>query len=154
MNDIARSATADKFSRAMEHEKLTKAEAGACIGFMPPQVSYIFNEKYWPRLGPSGWETLLRWVNSGQTLKEYSEKHGKVLPEKPVKHIELPPKVIAVKPAEIKPIKVTPENKEKVETAERLSKHPYFTGEQTVNSSKICIDIEINLIINGKKITL
>ena len=89
MNDIAKAATVDKFSRAIQAEGLGKAEAGAFIGLMPAQVSYLFNEKYWDRLGNNGFETVLKWVNSGQSLKEYSEKHGKVLPEIPQKH-ELP----------------------------------------------------------------
>ena len=79
MNDIAKKATADKFLRALEKEQLSKTEAGACIGFSAPNVSYLFNEKYWDRLGITYWDKLLAWVNSGQSLKEYSEKHGKVL---------------------------------------------------------------------------
>jgi hypothetical protein len=86
MNDIAKKATAEKFLRALEKEGISKAEAGASIGFTAAHVSYLFNEKYWPRLGIKYWDKLLKWVNSGQSLKEYAEKHGKVLaPEKPVK---------------------------------------------------------------------
>jgi len=87
MNDIAKKAASDKFLNALEKENLSKAEAGSCLDLVAAQVSYLFNEKYWSRLGRSGWYKILKWVNSGQGLKEYSEKHGKVLPEK--KHSEV-----------------------------------------------------------------
>ena len=160
MNEIAKKATADKFLRALEKEQLSKAEAGACIGFTPANVSYLLNEKYWDRLGIY-WDKILAWVNSGQSLREYSEKHGKVLPpEKPVKLKittagELDPKAFSGKkePPEIKAVDFTPEMKDKIESAERLAKHPYFSD---VNEEvqKIRIDIEINLVINGQKIKL
>ena len=118
MNDIAKKATADKFLRALEKEQLSKAEAGACIGVTPGQVSCYFNEKYWAKLGIIYWDKLLAWANSGQSLKEYSEKHGKVLPVEKKKIID----------PEFKPVDFTPEMKDKIETAEKLSKHPYFSG--------------------------
>ncbi|MCE5225520.1 MAG: hypothetical protein LLG05_06620 [Porphyromonadaceae bacterium] len=156
MNDIAKKATADKFLRALEKEGLSKAEAGASIGFTATQVSYLFNEKYWPRLGVSYWDIVLSWVNSGQSLKEYAEKHGKVLtPDK--KNMELPLKVIEVKTVkkdpEFEPVDFTSEIKDKIENTAKLVKHPYFSGAEE-KFQKLRIDIEINLIINGKKITL
>ncbi|HLD89427.1 MAG TPA: hypothetical protein VI911_00145 [Patescibacteria group bacterium] len=85
MNDIAKQATVDKFLSAIKKEKLFKLEAGAIVGLVPAQVSYLFNKRYWIRLKESNWDSVLKWINSGQSLKEYSEKHGKVLP---VKHID------------------------------------------------------------------
>lgn len=82
MNEIAQKATADKFLSATKKEGLSKKEAVACIGLIPVQVSYLFNEKYWSRLGNTYWNVVLAWVNSGQSLREYSEKHRKVLVEK------------------------------------------------------------------------
>ena len=87
MNDIAQKATADKFLSALKKEGLSKHEAGSIIGLMSEQVSYLFNEKYWSRLGNPCWDKVLAWVNSGQSLREYSENHGKVLQEK--KHSEV-----------------------------------------------------------------
>jgi len=84
MNEIAQKATAEKFLLAIEKEHLSKKVAGECIKLVPAQVSYLFNEKYWSRLGNTYWDRVLAWVNSGQSLKEYSEKHGKVLIQKEV----------------------------------------------------------------------
>ena len=162
MNEIAKKATADKFLRALEKEQLTKAEAGACIGFTPANVSYLLNDKYWDRLGIY-WDKILAWVNSGQSLREYSEKHGKVLPpEKPVSKKIIDPVAEALweqsvrnvaKEKEFKPVDFTPEMKDKIDNAEKLAKHPYFSGvEEQVQ--KVRIDIEINLVINGQRIKL
>jgi len=82
MNDIAKQATADKFLQALKKEHLSKKDAGECIGLTPAQVSYLFNKHFWSRLGNVGWDKVLKWVNSGQGLQEYGEKHGKVLFEK------------------------------------------------------------------------
>jgi len=173
MNDIAKAATVDKFSRAIQAEGLGKAEAGAFIGLMPAQVSYLFNEKYWDRLGNNGFDAVLKWVNSGQSLKEYSEKHGKVLPEiAPQKHIELPPKVVKVtepkentmKPEDVGVKKIVVERSDKgikIEGAElkgniweKNDPEREFKFNRTEQHQKFSLDIEINLVINGKKISL
>ena len=75
MNEIAKKATADKFLKALEKENLSKAVAGMYIGLTPVQVSYLFNEKYWDRLGIIYWDKVLAWLNSGYTLKEYPKHH-------------------------------------------------------------------------------
>ena len=178
MNEIAKKATADKFLRALEKEQLSKAEVGACIGVTPGQVSYYFNEKYWAKLGITYWDKLLAWVNSGQSLKEYSQKHGKVLPqEKPVKLKittagELDPKAFPEKKKIIDPLaealwqkSVDNVAKEKQELEEKAFHEEIQKLKKELDKSplvrvpneevqKIRIDIEINLIINGQKIKL
>lgn len=161
MTEIAQTQTQTRLVKAMEHEGLRPSEAAAIIGIMPNYISMIKNPGMWDKCPAKAWDAVLLWINSGQTLKEYAEKHGKVLP--PVKpEVELPPRVIAIKSiekaerklkSEIKDMIVTAENKDKVEAAERLSKHPYFSGVKDEHR-KISIDIEINLIINGKRISL
>jgi hypothetical protein len=85
MNDIAKKATADRFLKALEKENLSKADAGRYIGLQPPQVSYLFNEKYWSRLGDTYWSKVLAWVNSGYSLREYPRHHPeRVIPIKSV----------------------------------------------------------------------
>lgn len=177
MNEIAKKATADKFLRALEKEQLSKAEAGACIGFSAAHVSYLLNEKYWDRLGVY-WDKILAWVNSGQSLREYSEKHGKVLPqEKPVKLKittagELDPKAFPEKKKIIDPLaealwqqSVDNVAKEKQELEEKAFHEEIQKLKKELDKSplvrvpneevqKIRIDIEINLIINGQKIKL
>jgi hypothetical protein len=121
MNDIAQKATADKFLSALQKEGLTKNEAGSIIGLVPAQVSYLFNEKYWSKLSNTYWDKVLAWVNSGQSLRVYSEKHGKVLQGKK----DIPP-VKETKPAAppqepIKPI-VLKKEKAEVKQEPRMSK--------------------------------
>jgi len=83
MNDIAKQRTVDKFKEALTREGLSKAKAGACIGFTPVQVSYLFNPTYWVRLGNTGWEIILKWVNSGESLIKYAKcKAGITVPKK------------------------------------------------------------------------
>ena len=121
MNDIAKTQTLQRLNKAIESERLQINEVAVCLGIQATYVSMMRNVKHWLKCPAHAWDAALTWVNSGQTLREYCEKHGKVLP--PVKHIELPPKVIAVKQPEINEpeIKVKPEalEKRKKELAER-----------------------------------
>jgi hypothetical protein len=89
LNDIAKRATAERFLKAIQHEKLSKGEAGRNIGLIPAQVSYVNNEKYWDRLGNSGWDKILAWVNSSYSLKEYP-KHRNLKPAEEVPPPDLP----------------------------------------------------------------
>jgi len=75
MNEIAKKATAERFLKALQKEGISKSEAGANIGLIAAQVSYLFNEKYWERLGIVYWEKVLAWVNSGYSLTEYPRHH-------------------------------------------------------------------------------
>jgi len=75
MNEIAKQATADRFLSALRKEHLSKKEAGDSVDLTPVQVSYLFNKNYWSRLGNTGWDKVLKWVNSGLPIKEYHEKH-------------------------------------------------------------------------------
>ena len=120
MNDIAKTNTQTRLNKAIESEGLKINEAAACLGIQANYISMIRNEKHWPNCSAVAWDATLNWVNSGQSLKEYSEKHGKVLPEKP--HIELPPKVVTVRTVKEEPlIRVKPEvlEKRQKELAER-----------------------------------
>ena len=175
MNDIAKNSTKERLERAIEKENLLAQDVAAIFGMAPSYISWIKNPKYWDKVGDHFWDKALAWVNSGQSLKEYSQKHGKALP--PEKKKTLPPVLIVEKEftdpvaealwqqsvdnvakeksknPEFKPVDFTPEMKDKIENVERLAKHPYFSGvEEQVQ--KIRIDIEINLVINGQKIKL
>jgi len=81
MNDIAKQRTVDKFKEALKNEQLSKGKAGFCIRLNPAQVSYLFNPKYWDRLGNKGWDVIRDWVNSGETLLNYG-KRKKEAPKK------------------------------------------------------------------------
>ena len=147
MNEIAKTQTQTRLVKAMEHEGLRPSETAEKLGIMANYISMIKNQKMWDKCPAKAWDAVLTWVNSGQSLKEYGEKHGKVLPEK---KYELPPKVVAVKQPETKDVEI----KIKPEAYERRIKE--LTDKQVVKEErqKINIDIEINLIINGKRITL
>jgi 16S rRNA C967 or C1407 C5-methylase (RsmB/RsmF family) len=109
MNDIAKQATADKFLLALKKEHLSKKEAGDFIDIAPAQVSYLFNKHYWERLGNTGWERVLAWVNSGQSLTEYARKHGKTLD---AGHVSVTKEAVSVtEKAEIVPEVVKSEQK-------------------------------------------
>ena len=135
MNDIAKTQTQTRLNKAIESEGLKINEVAECLGIKATYISMIRNEKHWPNCSAAAWESVLKWVNSGQTLKEYSEKHGKVLP---TKHSEVAKDEIEAlrknlsnyKPDTIKEeprVKVKPEalerrQKEIAENNKRLSK--------------------------------
>ena len=79
INDVAKQRIVEKLFEAIDKENLTQSEAAKVIG---TDASYIssMKKKIWWKLCPiKAWNLSLAWVNSGQGLKEYAEKHGKVL---------------------------------------------------------------------------
>jgi hypothetical protein len=141
MNDLTKTNIQTKLNKAVESEGLSLTEAGRCIGIMPNYLSMIRNEGQWEKCGVTAWDTVLKWVNSGQSLREYSEKHGKVLPEnKEQKQGTIISRIIETKPIEKNEIRNKSIIKELVTTQNQRQ--------------KVIIDIEINLIINGEKIKI
>lgn len=144
MNDITQTNIKSKLDKALDTEKLKVSEAARIIGIMDQYLSMIRNEKTWHKVSKAAWESCLTWINSGQSLKEYGEKHGKCLP---INHIPGPiiSRVIDVKPA---PDKITaPIAVKKIEPKPEQN----FTDEARL---KVCLDIEINLVVNGQKIRI
>lgn len=82
MNEIAKENTKERLVKAIESEGLLNQDVAGIFDMHPSYMSWFKNPKYWEKIGDTFWERVLAWVNSGQTLKEYSEKRGKVLPEK------------------------------------------------------------------------
>lgn len=170
MNDIAKTSTKTKLISAMEREQLRPAEVARVLGIRDNYVSMMRNEKQWDHCPASAWDATLRWINSGQTLTEFGEKHGKVVPEIPQKH-ELPPKVVKVEKPEqkmkqedvgVKKIVIERSDKGIKIDGAKLSGNIWANNDSErefkisppEQHQKVSIDIEINLIINGKKITI
>ena len=132
MNDVSKTNIKNRLEKSMEHEGLRPSEVARIFGIHPNYISTIRNPNTWVKCPNSAWDSVLLWVNSGQGLIEWSEKHGKVLPEKP------------------NPENITPDL-----TKKKAKKAPSDNIPQTKTEyQKISIDIEITLIINGKRIVL
>ena len=172
MNDIAKKSISEKFTKAVQTEKLQVKDAAMIIGIMPAYASMMRNEALWGKCPIPVWEKALAWVNSGQSLKVYGEKHGHVLPAAPA------PGVKELTPEEIKSLgrpykaddegwrpKWTPKEEEAIFSeslamAKKAEKDfiqpidPDPAVRQYTESArlKVCLDIEINLVINGQKV--
>jgi hypothetical protein len=92
LNEIAKRSAAERLKKAMEMEKVGPSETGRKLGILDTYISMMKTEKFWPKMPKSAWDRIMHWCNSGETIHHYK------LP------IELPPKEISRKPAEIKPI--------------------------------------------------
>lgn len=207
MNDIAKTNTQMKLARAMQREDLTQVEAAEALELPVVYIGCIRNKNRWDKVPDKRWEEVLRWVNSGQSLKEYAKKHGRVMPEKYEEKKEeagkkLAEDFIAGEEAEqqiaehvattgldnikeiikdkapegeaLKEERPASEAPEKVDMIENLQceinglrsliselqtvtqlmqdkpANPNFPGD----SQKFAIDLEINILINGKKFSL
>jgi hypothetical protein len=170
MNDISKTNIQTKLVKAMAAENIGPSETARIFGIPPNYISMMKNPQAWDKCPKSAWEAVLLWINSGQGLKEYSEKHGKVLPEKKEVEEHSPASVMpeekdpeqaradhyaheALKATEIAigmPA-INSEGKLSYENSERKNER---TEKINANAQKVIIDIEINLIINGKKIEM
>lgn len=81
MNDIFKSNIKARIEKAIEKEGVNQATAAQSIGIAACYVSHIKNPENWDKVPVAAWVIANKWTNSGQTLKEYAEKKGKVMPE-------------------------------------------------------------------------
>lgn len=144
MNDIARENIREKLVKAIESEGLTPKQAADILNVRSNYVSMIKNPSHWNKTPASAWEKALTWVNSGQTLREYAVKHGKVRldPEPPQEAPQKRIEELAEKEKITAPLKV-----------EKAIPSPGTDFTDTARL-KVCLDVEINLLVNGQKVQL
>ena len=94
MNEIAKQSISNRLRIALSKESLTKVKAGELLGIKAQYLSMALDPNQWKKFPEVTWDILQKWVNSDQGIMEYSEKHGKVLPEKK----EIPEPRVTVKP--------------------------------------------------------
>lgn len=175
MNEIAKRSASERLQKAMGLEKLGPSDTARHLNILPQYVTMSKSEKYWPKMPKSAWDRILLWVNSGETLHHFKppvELPPKEIARKPAPHPELtkeekqmlqikdiPTVKETVKPDLdfIQPIDPEPEV-QKEQLIQELSKSVRINPVQQLTDTdarlKISLDIEINLVINGKKITL
>lgn len=150
MNDIAKQRICDRLVKAVKDEGITTVDAAEATGIAQAQyLSMIKNPKTWSKCPAAAWEAVLKWINSGQTIREYGAKHGNTVP----------------------PINEAPASKEKEEDTPFLPDIETRTAPLQVNNIKpdkddqyftdtaklkvaLDVDINLNLVINGKKVVL
>jgi len=176
MNDIAKKATMEKLLHTIEVEKLeSKSEIARKLGIRSNYISMILNEKQWPHCPKSAWEAVLNWLNSGYTLAQFSEKFP--VKEQPKKESEQP--LIKIKPGVLEARQKVLAEREKEATIidklaetkseevreqiikEAVKSHPIaveaLQSKQEFTDTarlKIALDIEINLVVNGHKVSM
>lgn len=144
MTDQFKEITKVKVLDAMIAEGLTNKEAASAIGIPGNYLSMIKHPDQWPKCPAQAWVKTVNWVNSGQTLKEYAVKHGKVRPD-PEPTQEAPQKRIE----ELA-------NKRKITAPLKVEKAIPSPGTDFTDTArlKVCLDVEINLLVNGQKVQL
>ncbi len=113
MNDVVKTNIKTRLEKALVAENLSTNEASALLNVKASYLSIIKNPETWGKCGIAVWETILTWVNSGQGIREFAEKHGRVL--KPVEAKPAPfPEITKEKPIMV-------EKKEKPKKEEKFS---------------------------------
>jgi hypothetical protein len=156
MNDIARENIREKLVKAIESEGLTLKQAADILNVLSSYVSMIKNPSHWNKTPASAWEKALAWVNSGQTLREYAVKHGKVRPDpEPLKEPPQEP-VLRVKPEALERRLKELAEKRKITAPLKVEKAIPSPGAEFTDTArlKVCLDVEINLLVNGQKVQL
>lgn len=160
MNDIAKENARIKVLHAIVAEQLTNKEAAAAIEIQGNYLSMIKHPKQWLKCPAHAWDTLLKWVNSGQTLREYAVKHGKFKHDIDERPAEDPPPplepAIRVKPEALEKRRKELAEKEKITAPLKVEKAIPAIGADFTDTArlKVCLDVEINLSVNGQKVQL
>jgi hypothetical protein len=82
MNDVVKENISVRLKAALVKEELTCVSAGHKLGIKDNYITMAKNPSSWRGCPVYAWEILLKWVNSGQGIVEYSQKHGLVVPAK------------------------------------------------------------------------
>lgn len=145
LTDTQKHAISEKLNRAIVFGPITPSEAARNLGIIANYVSMMRNPQNWHKCAKGGWEAAETWYNSGQNLSEYSAARGRVMIPVPLDE----QKLIAVQRQELK------EAKTPIVTAP-LAVKPVIPepGQQFTDTArlKVALDIEINLVVNGKKV--
>ena len=104
MNNIAKKSASERLKKAMELEKIGPSETARKLNILSQYISMSQDEKYWPKMSRKAWDRILLWCNSGETIHHFKIPIGEVKIEEK-KRIELPPKILSVKPGIQKEIK-------------------------------------------------
>ena len=147
MTDQFKEITKVKVLDAMIAEGLTNKEAAEAIGIPDNYLSMIKHPDQWPKCPAQAWVKTVNWLNSGQTLREYAVKHGKVRPDP--EPTQKPPTF----PAD----RIEKGSEERKITAPlKVEKAIPSPGTEFTDTArlKVCLDVEINLSVNGQKVQL
>ena len=81
MNEIVKKNIQEKLIEAMDKESLKPGQVAKFLNLIPGYISMIKNENHWGKCPRTAWETVLLWINSGESMKVYSEKQVEIKKE-------------------------------------------------------------------------
>ena len=165
MNEIAEKSAIAKLMKAMEEEKIGTLFTAKQLGVKDLYITYLKNEKYRKFISQEAWERILKWCNSGKSIKEYKLEQYYHLPVKDNAYEKVVNEVEKNTPAE-EVSKLTddaPElkrdSKEQKDDftdffkteIEKINKSPLQPVPKTINCS---IYINLHILLNGQEIHL
>jgi len=74
MNDIAKQRICDKFFEALKKEGLNQSYGARIFKVDPSYISSMKKSMHWRFVPEKAWESFLKWVNSGLSLRQYEGK--------------------------------------------------------------------------------
>jgi len=137
----AKRSAVERLKKAMELEKIGPSETARKLNILPVYISMALNEKYWDKLSKAAWDRILFWCNSGETIHHFKIPQGEAVVEEKKKAVVKKSLTTSAKSAQVEP------SNEKMITPAGPSQD--FTDTARL---KVCLDIEINLVVNGQKV--
>lgn len=155
MNEIAKRSAVERLHKAMELEKISTSETARQLNILPQYLSMALNEKTWDKLSKAAWDRILFWCNSGETIRHFKIPTGEAIVQswKKKSSIQLPPKVIGRIATQDEAKKII-DSVDKITAPLAVEKASPDPGQDFTDTArlKVCLDIEINLVINGQKV--
>jgi hypothetical protein len=71
MNEIAKQSASKKLEEAIQREGISINDTASALGIKGIYVTMARRQKYFDKMSKEAWEKILKWVNSGYSLKEY-----------------------------------------------------------------------------------
>lgn len=173
MTETAKEQIKARLDKAIDVEKLSQRDTACFLNIPQCYISLIRNPKFWKNVTREAWEKTLAWINSGLTLRQYGEKHAKpseinpeekdqIIVEKNMDTDTPEPRTVTAEGAMVSlpyfneviqqhQVKVNELIKE-IEALKNRPVQPIIQERQ--ERQAVAIDLEINILINGKKFIL
>ena len=152
----------EHLEEAIQREGLSKRDAAKALNLNPIYITMALIEKYWDSMSKGAWAGLANWHDSRCKITEYQIPEGEEIWEKVQKKEQKPTGI----PREKKIPKSVPTISESSPAPEQNKDIKSIALKETKNllnriqdfsdtaKLKVCLDIEINLVVNGQKIKI
>lgn len=138
LSETAKKNIQERLTNSMNNEKITPGNVAKLLNIHISYISIIRNTNQWKKCSEKAWTTVLLWINSGLSMKAYSERRIVIIKE--------------TKPDKEEKIEEKMKEKVKEKVEEKVKEYTEFTKSNTstllglLKTERLSLEKQINAI--------